>query len=245
MNDPMLHLVLLFGVTVMVSHFLEGITGFGCTALAMPFSVMLIGIERARLILTLYAFLLAIFVVFRSYKKIDWPVFKKIMLLLLPGLPIGILLYGVLPQKLLYLLLAIFMISISIRGLISTFKSNSPKGLPEKLSLVLVFLGGIIHGAFSSGGPLVITYASEKIKDKGSFRVTLCLTWAVLNFLILTQNAVTGSYPAGTMEILLISLPFFLAGCLLGDFAHKKVSGNSFLKLVYILLFVTGVFMVL
>lgn len=140
MNDPMLHLVLLFGVTVMVSHFLEGITGFGCTALAMPFSVMLIGIERARLILTLYAFLLAVFVVFRSYKKIDWPVFKKIMLLLLPGLPIGILLYGVLPQKLLYLLLAIFMISISIRGLISTFKSNSPKGLPEKLSLGASFM---------------------------------------------------------------------------------------------------------
>jgi hypothetical protein len=37
------YVLLLFGAVVMLTHFLDGITGFGATVLALPFCTMLVG----------------------------------------------------------------------------------------------------------------------------------------------------------------------------------------------------------
>lgn len=39
--------VALFGIVVLMTHFVEGITGFGSTALALPFCIMLVGMKTA------------------------------------------------------------------------------------------------------------------------------------------------------------------------------------------------------
>ena len=37
----------LLGWVVLITHFLEGITGFGCTVLALPFAILLVGTKQA------------------------------------------------------------------------------------------------------------------------------------------------------------------------------------------------------
>jgi uncharacterized membrane protein YfcA len=61
--------------------------------------------------------------------------------------------------------------------------------LPYYLILVV---GGMVHGAFASGGPLVVLYASKTLTDKGSFRATLCLLWTTLNTLLLINYLRSG-----------------------------------------------------
>ncbi len=67
-----LSVYLLYGLVILLTHFIEGITGFGCTVLAMPFVFMLMGIEIAKPVLTVYALLLCTAFVISNFGQILW-----------------------------------------------------------------------------------------------------------------------------------------------------------------------------
>ena len=110
--------IILFGLVVLLAHFLEGITGFGCTVLALPFCIMLTGIKTAKPVLTVCGLLLCLYVVIVSYKDILWKQYLRIMIFVGLGLPIGMWIFNKFPENVLKNILAVFMIVISIRGLI-------------------------------------------------------------------------------------------------------------------------------
>ena len=113
--------MLILGVIVLVTHMMEGITGFGCTVLAMPFAIMLVGINIAKPTLTILGLILCLYVVIISFKDILWKEFKRIALFVGIGLPVGIWIFNKLPEKALIKVLAVFMIIIAIRGLYISF----------------------------------------------------------------------------------------------------------------------------
>ena len=50
----MIEILLLAGLVVFVTHTLESVTGFGCTALAFPFVILLMkDLERAKIVLSI------------------------------------------------------------------------------------------------------------------------------------------------------------------------------------------------
>ena len=61
----------LFGLIVLATHFIQGITGFGCTVLAMPFCILLTGIDTARPVLTVLALILDVYLLVVSWKHVD------------------------------------------------------------------------------------------------------------------------------------------------------------------------------
>lgn len=238
--------ILLFGLVVVLTHFLEGITGFGCTVLAMPFSIMLVGMEVAKPVLTLYALLLCLIFVVKGFSQIQWKHYLKMMSMLIIGLPIGIMAYQWMPRKPLIIALAIFMAIVSVRGLLLSFDIVKKRGQVKDIpALICVFLGGIIHGAFSSGGPLVIIYATEKIKQKSQFRSTLCLIWVTLNTIILIQMIAAGDFTTQVTRTAVYGLPFLLIGAVAGNLAHNKMNEILFTRVTYIVLLVSGIFMLI
>ncbi len=61
--------VILLGIVVVVAHFLEGITGFGCTVIALPFSILLVGVKIAVPALTILGWMLALFIVIIDHMR--------------------------------------------------------------------------------------------------------------------------------------------------------------------------------
>lgn len=236
--------IILLGVVILLAHFLEGITGFGCTIMAMPFAILLVGLDVGRPVLTIDALILCFFVAVISYKTINWRVLGHIIVFMGIGLPIGILLYSYLPGPALKGILAIFMILVSIRGLLLSY-NRMPVDFKfgNKTLNVFLFLGGIIHGAFTSGGPLVIIYGMEKLKDKTEFRGTLCAMWAIMNGVLVAQQFFSHQLTLKVTNTTLLTLPFLIAGLILGNWAHHKIQNAFFTKLVYAVLLVSSVFM--
>ena len=245
--------MLLVGLIVFVTHAIEGITGFGCTVLAMPFIVLLLGIHVAKPVLAVLAWLLAGYIVAVSWKKIVWKEFYFIVLFVGLGLPVGMVIYKYLNEDALKGLLSLVMIAVGIHGFVKTWRShrrNSTPGrtpepfcpVPKNLFMrTILFLGGIVHGMFATGGPFVVIYASKAIPDKSLFRVSICLLWLTLNtVLIFGFTFIDNVWTPDMTGILLLTLPFLVAGMLFGDFLHHRVNEYAFRLIVYALLLGTG-----
>ncbi|MBQ5391069.1 MAG: TSUP family transporter, partial [Spirochaetales bacterium] len=104
---------------------------------------------------------------------------------------------------------------------------------------------GVIHGMFSSGGPLAIVYASSAVREKDSFRSTMCLLWVTLNTILVVTYIADGSLNAEIGRTILYLVPFVAAGIIAGNLIVRRVNEKVFSLVVYICLLVTGVIMLL
>lgn len=236
--------IILFGLVVIITHFLEGITGFGCTVLALPFCTALVGIKKAVPVLVILAWILALYVIVVDFKSIKWNEFLKIVFFVGLGLPIGMLLFSFFPEDMLKRILGVFMIIVALRGLYICFSNNMRDIWINKYILdFILFLGGIIHGAFGSGGPFVVIYATRALPEKSSFRATLCILWFTLNSIIIFKDISSGIIGLSNLNLLIWAIPFLIVGMILGNIAHHRVKDTIFTRIVYAVLLASGIFM--
>lgn len=226
----------LFVVVVFLTNIIQAITGFAGTVLAMPFSIQLVGKPYAKPVLNAIALLVCIIVVVRNFKKIDWKCLLEIIVFMGIGMVAGFFLEKYLYSKWFLKIYGIIIVFIAIYY----FFVDNPIKLPKPIGWVIMFLAGIIHMIFVSGGPLLIIAAKNKIKDKETFRVTLSMVWVILNSSILVTDAVGRNFSLDQLWILLIMIPTVIISILIGKFALKKMSNNLFMKLTCVLLFISG-----
>lgn len=242
---PVLLILTLVGVVIFFSHTIESITGFGGVVLSFPFALAVIGnIEQVKIILSILAWILAVYFAITKFKNILWPQFFTIILISGLGMPIGMIIFKTLDTQILKKVLGGFIILSSALQLIKIFGSNNKiVSLPDFLNYGFLFLGGIVHGAFASGGPLVVIYTTKKIPEKGQFRATLCLLWTTLNSILIVQYLIENKLTAKIGFDLLFLIPFTVAGIFFGEIIHKKVDECLFKKIVTSLLLAVGVIM--
>lgn len=236
--------ILLAGLVVFLTHALEAITGFGCTVLALPFVTALFGLKSGVMTLTILAWLLAVYIAISKRRDIAWKQFGIIVAFVAAGLPLGMYLFRHVDAGPLKKALAVFIILASSLQLLAFLAPRyAGRRLPRPLGFLLLFLGGIVHGIFSSGGPLVVLYASEALPDKSRFRATLCLLWASLNSVIIVSYLVSGSISSVTAIQTAWMLPFLVLGIIGGELAHKRVKPELFKLIVFSMLLLTGIIM--
>lgn len=237
--------ILLFGIVVLITHFLEAITGFGCTALALPFCILIIGIKTAVPTLIILAWFLSLCIIIIDFKSIVWKQYLRILAFVGIGLPIGMIIFSRLPEGILKKILGAFMVLVAIRGLYISITGSNKLNLNKNILNFILFLGGIVHGAFGTGGPFVVIYAASALPKKSNFRATLCTLWFTLNTVIIAKYISSSVINPNILKLLLCVLPFLFVGMILGNKAHKIVNENLFIKLVYTILFISGIFMFL
>lgn len=235
-------IVLLAGCIVFTTFTVEGIAGFGATVMALPFISMLIGLDKAVPMLSSLSVLLSIFIVSKSWRNLDLKEYGFILLHVGLGVPFGLFMMDFLPRVWLIGILAFFMLFVGFKGLLGVFaqqESAVPQLSCKKniFSRFILFTGGIIQGAFSSGGPIVVMYASKALPEKSKFRATLSSLWLTTNTFMITKWTLSGtvwSWQVGKM--ILCALPFIVCGMFFGDFLHNKVNQRKFSILVYSIL---------
>ena len=244
--------ILLFATIVMCTYFIEGLIGFGGTIMALPLASAVIGLKLTVPVMTVVVLVASLVIAIRDYKYINKKEFIKITLLMIIGLPIGMWLFDFLPERFLKVILGVFMIVVAIKGLFDESRLNKEihqKKMDNKyksiISNIILFLGGIIHGAFTCGGPFVVVYATKNIKDKSSFRATLCALWATLNAIMITIDSLNGKITGDILKISVITMIFVTIAIIISNIVHKKLKGESFTKFVYIALFASGILMMM
>lgn len=241
----------LFFAVILVTNIIQGITGFAGTILAMPPSLFLVGYDVAKPVLNVLGILAGVYVFITHGKHVDWKELKKVVLVMTVGILSGIFLKSMFTgnESILYKCLGIFIIVLSVQGYYQLLakKKNTLQAEPtaEKKtgikSYLLLISSGIVHGMFVSGGPLLIAYLSKTVKEKVSFRATISTVWIILNTIILIDDMRAGLWTISLVKTQVIAVPFFIAGMAVGTKLYKSMSQMLFMKLTYILLFISGI----
>lgn len=247
-----------FFIVILLSNIIQGITGFAGTILAMPPSLMLVGYNTAKPVLNVLGLLSGIYIYTGHRKSVCWSELKKIVAVMAVGILGGIFLKELFVgrEQQLYQLLGVFVIFLSMQGLIKlrgetkvlkyqkvTGTAGSAAEMPKtSLALYLLLaLAGIIHGIFVSGGPLLVGYLTKRLRDKVNFRATISAVWVVLNTIILLYDIRSGLWNTDLLRIQVISIPFLLAGMFIGSRLYAKMSQRFFMIITYVLLLISGI----
>ena len=225
---------------VSITHFLSALTGFGCTILAMPFLIPVMGIAAAKPLLLVMGTLQSLYIVLYARNNIRWDILKIILILSGIGLPLGFFLYAYLPQNILLITLGIVMLFASFMGL-ARLKGINFNMIPNIVLLILVFFGGILQGAFVSGGPLIVIYASMVLTDKNEFRASLSVLWLVLNSITIVQSLVTNQFTPEVNTLILWNIPFLIIAVWYGNVLASKISKRVFDYVLNIILLMGGI----
>lgn len=105
----------------------------------------------------------------------------------------------------------------------------------------VLFLSGVIHGMFLSGGALLVIYAVNALKEKSVIRATLAPVWIILNTLMLIQEWISGRVTGKMLGLTgACVIPVFVA-IIIGSALHKRIRQDVFVKLTYALLVISGI----
>lgn len=228
---------MIFLLVLFVANVVQAVTGFAGTLLAMPPAMMLIGVYEAKVILNIMAFLSCLILAVKNYRNIQWKILFNIIVYMAIGMFAGIWLFERLSFS---LLLPAYGVMILLIALKKMFVKKEIKMTRFMLNGILL-AAGVIHGMFVSGGALLVVYASAVLKDKENFRATVASVWVVLNTGLMISDILQGYMTSEVMKMTGISiLPLFLA-IYFGNKIHEKIDQKLFMKITYILLFASGV----
>lgn len=238
---------IVFLVVVFLANVIQSITGFAGTVLAMPFSLMLVGYGVAKPVLNVLGIVVSIGVLVTNPKALNVKELLKIISIMLVGMVGGFFISGSFDMNpsLLYKLLGSIVIAFMLLGVYNTFfkKEKADAKLSrfsDIISILVLALAGVVHGMFVCGGPLLIIYASKKLKDREEFRVTLSTVWIVLNSIIMVSDIKSGYFNANLLLILALSVVVLFGAIALGNFVAKRLDNKVFMIITYILMGISG-----
>jgi uncharacterized membrane protein YfcA len=179
-----------------------------------------------------------------AYRK-HWD--KRLLCLMLPGAIVGIAIGGLLADHVsegfvrlcVGLIAAIFPIYAVLGGRLRTgadwLKGNRP----------MAWLSGAVAGFTSfvahAGGPPFQAYALPQGLDKRIFAGTSVMFFFVVNAVKLVPYALLGQFDRTNLTISAALIPLAPIGVLLGVWLLKRIDQAVFYKIMYALIFVTGV----
>jgi len=246
---PPLEVVLIVILIVFLTRFLESALGFGGTVVALPVLIILtptLNIHTLVPVLALGSIVGSAGIVALGYKDIVKAEYFRILSWAAIGLPVGFVTSAHAPEDVLRAILGTFIVIVAVANVFK--RQNAPNDQQETESLLVriylhmtLIAGGIIHGIFATGGPLLVIYGARALRTKGLFRVTLVLVWLSLNIILATGWILNKQIPSAAWPLVAVTIPFIIVAIIVGNVCHHRLPEATFRKAVYFVLLVVGV----
>ncbi len=243
--DPLLLRIFLLVLVLIFAHTVETVLGFGANIIALALGIFIFPLETILPILVVLGLLQSLWLVARWFKYIRW---KVLLLNILPaaiiGMAIGIFYRTTVGNYTqLLILLGIFIMAVSMMEIVLIYKTRAAGGsLPWFLGWPILIVGGIFHGIFASGSPLIIYYSSREFKEPAEFRATISMLWLVLYVILVVNLFTIGQINVTTLATTGIVLPGLILGILFGS--RMTFRTLVYKVLIYALLFVAGLLLI-
>lgn len=236
--------IALFAVVVAVAQTAEAVTGFGGTVIAVALGAQFLDLG---VLLPTYIpvnLVLSLYIVARHRRYVDRKVlFARILPLMGTGFVLGLALFNRVESRGLKSWFGVFVAVLAAYELYKAGRreQGAVGGRMGMLKAACWLIpGGIIHGIYASGGPLVVNFAVRELPDKRVFRSTLSALWLTMTSLLALSYVITGRINVNTLRGSFFLLPSMFVGILAGEWLHGRVDEKRFRMVVNVLLLVAG-----
>jgi uncharacterized membrane protein YfcA len=231
---------------VLGAFFTEAVAGFGSTVLTVAFGATLLPLDTLLPSFVPVGLLLSFFIVSRHRDAIDGRLLvRRILPFMLLGFPVGMFAFTRLAgehERVLKLTFGALILALATLEIVRVARDRGTpsRPLPKPAAAALLAIGGAIHGAYSSGGPMVVYVLGRSDLDKRRFRSTLSTLWLGFGTLLLTGYLHGGRVDRHTLGYSALFAPAMLLGLFLGERAHDRVPARTFRTFVSVLLLFGG-----
>lgn len=241
-------MLVLLGSIIYLSFTAEAMTGFGSIVIAVTLGSLLFDIKELLPVLAALNLILGSYIFLRYRRHIDLVLLVKFILpMMLAGAVGGFIIYKFSPGDILKQVFGALVIIFSIREIARRVLRRSEEIEPHNrlIASFWMFLAGITHGLYASGGPLLVYALAGLKRVKAVFRATLSMVWLVMNLFLTVVYASTGETTAREAYRILIFAPVVPLAIMTGEFLHHKVNEKAFQLVVFTLLLAAGVALLL
>jgi len=212
---------------------LEGALGFGGTLAAASLGAQLVPLRVlipafVPLDLAISAWLFA-----RGSRTVAWPLLsREVAPPVAAGAAVGLALGGFAAAAWLPIAFGVLVVVLAALELARLRPTRGARGL--------LALGGIAHGLFGTGGPLVVYVVRRRVADPGAFRATLAVLWIVLDAALIIRFAAAGAYDRDTLAVLGLLALALAPGLALGERLHAALPPERFARAAWLVLLAAG-----
>lgn len=227
---------ILFVIVQVIANTMQALTGFAGGPISMPPSMALVGVENAKASVTMTLWIVATIVTIQNIKHVNVKKLLIMLSLMIVGMLPGMWLFNTLPVKLLMIIFGVVVVLIGVVKFLGLDKGE----LKPPFNYLALIVSGLMQGMFTSGGPFLVLYATSAMPDKKEFRATVSPIWSILNIYLMYNMYTKGMYTPYSMKLVGMAILPILGGILVGNKINHKVDQKTFLKIVYVLLIISG-----
>lgn len=239
---------LLVCIIVALTYAVQSTFGFGAGLISLPFLTLLIG-AKAGISLNLIFQTFTATLLFTVWKDITFPKLPFFLTCTAIGIVIGTLFLTNVDDYTLEVLLGFYLLFYASKELMkdrlpkvdmaSRFKST------RYYSAACGFSGGIISGAFGTGGPMLVSYIKSLNLTKDNMRATILFTMFFCNIARILMAWQTNQFDEQSLTYALYAAPAFVLGLITGNYWSKRLSDKQYLLYINIIILLAGIMILL
>lgn len=229
---PVLPLMLLL-VTLALSGFVRGFSGFGGALIAVPIGSAILGPQVTVAVLALADFVLTLPMLPPAFRRADWKTVLPAALAAIVTVPAGAYILAHADPTSLRWALSII-VALMLMLLMSGWRY---RGTPRAaISAVIGAIAGVFGGAAGIAGPPVITYWMSGPADKSVLRANLIAFFTFTAVAGLASYLTAGLFTSNVMVLAVLSAPVYGVAVWLGVRMQHIASEKQFRAVAYTLI---------
>lgn len=226
-----------------LAYVTETAIGFGSNLVALTLGAQIYPLPVVLPIAVAMSPVMTSTVLLRHRGQVDWNLLlRRILPWMLVGLVLGLALTVVAAPSILQVLFGLFVVTVSLRELVLLWRGmvvgQAPLGVFAQA--VGIVGAGVIHGAFATGGPLLVYVLAKAGLAKSNLRSTLVSVWLILNSTLSVLFLADGRLGLEQLPFLLALFPVVAIAVPVGSWVHGRLNETQFRALVAAVLLAAG-----
>ena len=228
-------------LVVIFAAFVSKLSGFGFGLIVVPLMSLFMAPRDAVIISTLLGLVTTLNQAWVERHHADLPVVRRLFLSACVGMPLGLLVFVLVPERVLRVVLGVTVVAAAFvlgRG----FRMN---GASRRAELALGFTSGVLNTSVSTNGPPLVFLLHARGYAPEAFRGTISRVFLYSNLVSVSLFLWAGKVEGPAALTSLVAVPFVFLMQWAGAKAQPHLHGERFRILVLSLLFLSGISAVL
>lgn len=231
---------LLFMCIVALASFIQAVTGFGFTLLALGILSLFMDLREASVALAPAGLMLNLILFFQLRAHFSWKGLAPLATAMVIGVPMGALLLLNVNLVVLEIALALVMFATTAQGLYAARSPVQEPWHPIAAGIPCGLAGGLLTGAFGTGGPPVVSFVLNRTTNRLQYVAAVQALFAISSGVRVAQFIALGQLDRNNLTVILPAIGAIVAGVYFGTRMLHRMSDRLTRQIVLWFVFACG-----